>query len=106
MATIAIDLDHTLVEGKLAIPGAKDAINLFREYGHKIIIHTCNSVKWAEQVLNDNDIRFDYIWNEDSSNRYKSCKPIADIYIDDRGYRFLGDWVHESLEVLKILGKE
>lgn len=85
MARIAIDFDNTLVELDTALYGAKDAINILREQGHEIIIHSCNRVDWIEQVLRDCDIRYDSIWD-------KKGKPVCHYYIDDRGIRFEGDW--------------
>lgn len=103
MAVIAIDLDHTLVEGDKAIKGAKDGINLLREQGHKIIINTCNDLKWAEKVLNNNDIRFDFIWG---TNPKHNQKVLADCYLDDKAVRFTGDWglaVSEITDMVKGL---
>lgn len=96
MAVIAVDLDHTLVEGDKALPGAKEAINILREKGHKILIHSCNNYQWVERVLNDNDIRFDSIWE-------RKGKPVADLYIDDKGYRFAGNWESELPAITELV---
>lgn len=96
MAVIGIDFDHTLVNGDKAIEGAKDAINLLREHGHKIIIHSCNDPAWISRTLLNNDIRYDGIWVQPG-------KPICDLYVDDRGYRFLGDWKNESKIILDLV---
>jgi hydroxymethylpyrimidine pyrophosphatase-like HAD family hydrolase len=96
LAVIAIDFDHTIVDGFTPIEGAREAINLWRENGHKVVVHSCNSTGWIKNVLDNNDIRYDYIWVDKG-------KPICDIYVDDKGYRFQGDWTHEQLEVLKLL---
>jgi hydroxymethylpyrimidine pyrophosphatase-like HAD family hydrolase len=92
---VAIDFDHTLWDSanQVPMPGAKEAINLMREKGIRIIIHSCNNVKWIEKCCNNYDIRFDWIWNA-------TGKPIADLYIDDRGYHFT-DW--SPAEVTKML---
>lgn len=76
--------DHTLVHGDKPIEGAKAAMSALHEKGHKIMIYTCNNKEWAEKVLRNNDIWFDYIWPGE--------KPVADVYIDDRAIRFTGDW--------------
>lgn len=96
MAVLAIDFDNTMVVGDKPLPGIKDAINRLRELGHKIIVHSCNNTKWIERVLNNNDIRFDYIVTNDGG------KPLADLYIDDKGYHFPynGDWNEELPRVL------
>ena len=93
MATIGIDFDHTLVDGDVPKQFAREAINILREKGHKIVIHSCNNVKWIEKVLANNDIRYDWIWDQKG-------KPICDIYIDDKGYHYRGDWETEVNEVL------
>lgn len=88
---IGVDFDGTLVNGKQALEGAKDAINAMREKGHKIVIFSCNNKSWIERVLRDNDIRYDYIWDAD--------KPVFDVYIDDRAIAFRGDWKQTLSEV-------
>lgn len=85
---IGMDFDHTLVNGDQALPGARHAINCLREQGHRIIIHSCNNPKWIKKVLLNNDTRYDSIWT-------KTGKPICDLYVDDRGYMFKGDWDKE-----------
>lgn len=93
---VAIDFDNTIVDRDYEpLPGVKHAINLLREQGHKIIIHSCNSPKWIERVLNNHDLRFDAIWTDDG-------KPVASLYIDDRGFRFT-DWTEQLPEILKVL---
>lgn len=94
----AIDFDHTLWNPATAriLPGAKEAINLLRELGAKIVIHSCNNKDWIERCLNNNDIRFDWIWDQEG-------KPVADIYIDDCGYHFKGDWATTLTEVAQRL---
>lgn len=99
MAVLAIDFDNTMVKNsKDTLNGLRDSINLLREYGHKIIIHSCNNPAWIEKVLIDNDIRFDFIWNNKG-------KPLADLYIDDKGYHFPydGDWTTETPSILARL---
>ena len=88
---IAVDFDGTLVQGKEALHGARDAINNLREQGHKIMIFSCNNTQWIERVLRENDIRYDYIWPEG--------KPLYDALIDDRNIAFDGDWPKAVAEV-------
>ena len=99
MAIIAIDFDHTLVNGDQPIEGARKAINLLREHGHKVVINSCNNLDWIKKVLDNNDIRYDKIYAEGSS------KPIADIYIDDKAYRFTS-WDEAELNSILNLVKE
>lgn len=96
MALIGIDFDHTLVDGDTPLEGAKDAINLLREKGHKILIYSANRKEWIEQVLNNHDIRFDRIWTDRG-------KPNCDIFVDDKGYRFGGDWGVAKLDILALV---
>lgn len=101
MAVIAIDFDHTLVEGSEWKPGAKNAVRLMREKGHKVIIHSCNEVKWIRKLLNEAGLVVDSVWGESPADLGK--KPLADIYIDDKGYRFEGNWsgtVHNILSLV------
>jgi hydroxymethylpyrimidine pyrophosphatase-like HAD family hydrolase len=95
--TIAIDFDHTLVNGSILLSGAKKAINRLRELGYYIIIHSCNDVDWIKQVLHDNDVRYDSIWDDRG-------KPIAAAYIDDKAVRFSGDWDDTLDELQEVLG--
>lgn len=97
MAVIAVDLDHTLVEGDKPKLGAREAMDILKESGHVVIIHTCNRLAWAEKVLKDNDIQFDYIYGSDSGY---GPKLLADLYVDDKGYHFKGDWPNEINNVL------
>jgi predicted HAD superfamily phosphohydrolase YqeG len=96
MSIIAIDFDGTLVAGDTALAGAKYAINMLREHGHKIVIHSVNRTKWIEQVLRDADIRYDKIWDGKG-------KPAADLYVDDKGFHFKGDWFQAWTEILERL---
>ncbi len=92
MAVLAIDFDHTLVDGDKVRPYAREAINILREKGHKIIIHSCNDAKWIKKVLDNNDIRYDSIFES-------GVKPIADLYVDDKGYHYKGDWESEVNDI-------
>jgi predicted mannosyl-3-phosphoglycerate phosphatase (HAD superfamily) len=99
---IALDWDHTLMNGKMWLPGAKEALMRFKEEGHIIVINSCNSKGWIERNLNEEGIIVDYV------NSNGDGKPVADIYIDDRGYRFPrnGSWTEELPKVLDVLQQE
>lgn len=103
MAVIAIDLDNTLVFGDKPLAYAREAVNILREKNHRVVIHTCNNISWAKKVLDNSDIRYDGIWglNADGKESFSSGKkPLADLYIDDKGYHFKGDWKTELPEIL------
>lgn len=99
---LAIDFDHTIVNGREPLPGAKDALQHLHDAGHHITIHSCNSYDWIQRVLNDNDIPYDRIWDGPG-------KPIADCYVDDRAIQFRGNWaemlknIETMLEIRKGL---
>lgn len=100
MAVLGIDFDGTMVDGDYKpLPGLKDAINLLREKGHKIVINSCNNPKWIDKVLNNHDIRYDHICGIDGP----SGKPNCDLFIDDKGYHFPynGNWTDELPKIIE-----
>lgn len=116
---LCIDIDGTLCELRqshqtyadvMPLPGAVAKLKALRQAGHYIILATARHMKTCDanvgmviarqgkillQWLEDYDIEFDEIW---------FGKPNADIYIDDRGYRFAGNWNDISIEALNELG--
>lgn len=101
---VAVDFDGTIVKDRYPdigdpIPGAEEALNLFKYNGIKIIIWTCRTGEQADQAkkyLIDNKIPFDY-FNENAPERIKkygndSRKISADVYIDDRNVGWLEQW--------------
>ena len=91
---LCVDFDYTIWSTKDCKPmeGARETINILREQGWKVIVHSCNSPEWIERCLRDHDIRFDSIWTGQG-------KPVGTCYLDDRGLKFLS-WsqVLEDLE--------
>lgn len=83
--TLGIDFDHTLVEGDVPLPGAKDALQRLHDAGHIILIHSCNNPDWIRRVLNNNEMYYDGVWEGQG-------KPVCDWYIDDRAIPFNGSW--------------
>ena len=112
--TICIDLDGTICQytewkGEThfghVIKGAKDALSKLKKNGHTIIIFTTrNDKKLVAEFLKHNNIPFDYI-NENPIQPDNAIggKLIADIYVDDRGLTFNGDWEKtvEDIETFK-----
>lgn len=115
---LCIDIDGTLCELRQAhqsyadvvpLPGAVEQLKALRSAGHYIILATARHMKTCEanvgmviarqgkillQWLEDHQIEYDEIW---------FGKPNADIYIDDRGYRFNGNWHDINLDQLSAL---
>lgn len=110
-----IDIDGTLCEIKQPhqsyaevkpLAGAAHKLKALRQAGHYIILATARHMQTCDanvglvmarqgkilfQWLEDHDIEFDEIW---------FGKPNADIYIDDRGYHFAGNWNDISVDEL------
>lgn len=102
--TICIDFDGVLSEysegfqGKDVfgdmVKGSDSATQLLKEKGWTIIVYTTRPVTDAlKKWLDDNSISYDYInENPNQPEDAKSSKLMADIYLDDRGMRFDGNW--------------
>ncbi len=102
-----IDFDDTLcLKDDSVAPHAKEVLAGLKKAGHKITICSSrfNPKIWGELVetrinkvkqwLRENDIQFDEI---------TAYKPSADVYIDDKGYRFEGNWEKALIDLKKIL---
>lgn len=100
---ICIDLDGTIIFydnwvnemtfGEV-LPDAINALGKLKANGYTIIIYTTRTDKsLVSQFLNSKNIPFDYI-NENPNQPANAIggKPIADIYVDDRGLQFQGNW--------------
>lgn len=111
--TICCDFDQTICASQYPglgplIPGAKEALLLFRALGYKIIISSCRACSWnwdtyyentpfkhakdrpvfqdMVKFLDDNEIPYDEI--DDGTKG----KVSAAYYIDDKGIRFQNNW--------------
>jgi len=102
---LAIDWDRTIhdtdrpIEGRklgAPVPGAKEALTKFKTAGYKIIIHSCARPKIIRDWMTYFEIPFDYIWGEAPADY--GHKPVADLYIDDRGLHFQS-WARTLEEV-------
>lgn len=102
--TICIDFDGVLhdyskgfqgenVFGDM-ITGADDATGVLKKNGNTIIIYTTRPVTDELKAwLKEKNISYDYInENPDQPKGSEGCKLIADLYIDDRGLCFHGEW--------------
>jgi hypothetical protein len=109
--TLAIDFNNTLhnqaepIPGKRMGPpieGAKQAMDKLCEAGHELIIHTdmAGTVR-GRQVVAD--------WLDYYKIPYgviTDRKPLgAAIFIDDKGYKFTGDWKKTLRDIIKLDGE-
>jgi hypothetical protein len=126
MMIIAVDFDGVICSYKdgwqgvdkfgALVPGAVDVLNRLRNEGHKIIIHTARvPTKKLVEFLIKNNVPYDAINQNPMDNfghYYKKLdinpegvprKVVADIYIDDRGITFDGDWykIYENIQTFK-----
>jgi hydroxymethylpyrimidine pyrophosphatase-like HAD family hydrolase len=96
--TIAVDFDGVIAnydgwehDGRLGSPRPDviDALSTLRAEGWKIIVHTCRNPAQIRPYLEGHEIPFDEIHGDSIE---ASCpKPIANVYWDDRAYRYSGD---------------
>ncbi len=102
-----IDFDDTIcLKDSSASPHVKEVLAEWKKAGHKITICSARfnpriwgelselRIKKVKEWLKENQIEFDDV---------TAYKPAADIYIDDKGYRFEGDWEKTLHDVKKIL---
>ena len=114
MKTAIIDFDGTLCEHKYPEvgrpePHVKEALEKLKEMGYEIIIHSCRTaVNWGrvnriehikkiEKFMKENKLPYDEILTDSSYD-----KPIADVYIDNRGVGYRGNWQETIAEVEKL----
>lgn len=122
---IAVDFDGTCCDHEfpgIGKPKAnlKAALTLFRTLGYKILIYTCRTCHWHYDVfggdpkqptlerekvkemiawLGEHQIPYDEV--DDGSRG----KPLAAVYIDDKGMRFEDNWQEIAFWVMNHLPK-
>lgn len=113
---VAIDFDGTLVQntpsdsttdeffreskGLGGMYGAKDVTAWLREEGFEILVYTCRQDyqrAYIEEQLTKAGITWDYI--------VFYAKPHADLYIDDKGFRF-SNWYNTKNWIANTLREE
>lgn len=114
--TAVVDLDGTLSEydkwrgedhfGE-PIPLARDALSELREWGWRIVVFTTRgNVPLVRDWLTEHRIPFDSVNSTDHNPPGTSCKPIADVYFDDRDAHVIGkrpyNWVKAMKRVRKL----
>jgi len=103
---IAVDFDGTIVEHKYPnigkeIPFAIDTLRKLVDDGHKLILWTSRDGELLDEALafcRERGLEF-YAVNSNyppgalfSQKPGRSCKVVADLYIDDRNLGGLPDW--------------
>lgn len=99
MKTIAIDFDGTIYSYKSGwlgadklpdppVEGAKSALKELKNRGYRIVVfsHRATDSAGKEAIKK---------WLDEQSikvNEVTDIKPSAEVYIDDRGLKFEGDW--------------
>ena len=114
MKTICIDFDGVIhdytkgwqgidVFGK-PIEGASAGTKELKNQGWTIILFTTrNDTPALREWLKANDIAYDYInYNPKQPKGSDKGKIIADIYLDDRGICFRGDWTKTIEDINKF----
>jgi hypothetical protein len=105
--TIAVDFDQVLhnkaapIKGRRMgppLPGAKESLEMLREAGHNVIIHTTiatnpSGAKAVEDWLDYYDMEHDGV---------TAIKPVASFYIDDKAIRHIS-WA-DTIQQLEDLG--
>jgi len=100
--TIAIDVDGVLADYSKGwqgahkignpLPGAKEFLQRLREAGWKIILFTTRGSRFVADWCKEHGLIYDEI-NDNSSLRGENPgKPIATVYLDDRGITFTGNF--------------
>ena len=98
MKTVCIDIDGTIshyiewVDSKTfgeVLPHCAETIHHLKADGWYVIIYTTRGDKTEiAKFLDENNIPFDAInENPNQPDNAKGGKPIADVYVDDRGSR-------------------
>ena len=103
---LAIDLDDTIHDTQNVKPGykmgmpvkyAQEALRDLSRDGHTIIIHTI----WATSDQKTQAIRDWLVYFKIPFDDVVAVKPMADMYIDDKGYHFQGNWMQSYLDITK-----
>ena len=110
--TIAVDFDGTLCDHEYPSigqpkPGGAEALRLFKSLGYRILIYTCRTCRWHEDIFGDDPDQpvmqrsrvLDMVdWLKDNNMVYDEIddgtrgKPLADFYIDDKAIHFSDNW--------------
>lgn len=115
MKTVCIDFDgviHDYSKGwqgvdvfDKPIEGAAKGTMFLKSKGWTIIIFTTrNDTPALREFLDNNHIHYDYInYNPNQPKGSEKGKLIADVYLDDRGVRFNGDWATAVNQIINFV---
>lgn len=114
--TVAIDLDGTLAKMydkfdpkqiEPPRPGARKAVQKFKDRGWRVIIHTVRGdKKLVEDWLTEHEIPWDFINENPDQPPGSSDKPVADLYIDDRGIDARKAWTTLADQAIQRIEKQ
>ena|SRR5271166_2424667 len=106
--TIAVDFDGVIAEydgwkgtGVLGAPrlDVRNALRTLRAEGWKIVIYTTRGEAEIVEYLVRHEFHYDEI-NRNSDYKTLGHKPVADVYWDDRAFRYSGD-AERDLEAIR-----
>ncbi len=80
--------------------GCLKALEAFREAGWFIVINSCRGdAELIKGYMEVHNLPYDEVNTRPLNQLTHSDKPIAELYIDDRGYRFYGSWEPIMMEL-------
>lgn len=77
------------------MPEVVKAIKILKEQGHKILVYSTRSSKTLEDYCKKHNIPADYFNNNPEYKTGNPGKPVASIYVDDRGLHYHGQTAEE-----------
>jgi len=114
-----VDFDGTIC--KFMFPGVgppesnvKEGLQKLIDAGFRIVIHSARTASYWEReqdrvkhlkviqdFMEENNLPYDEILVDVNCD-----KPMADVYIDDKGVAYRGDWLQTATEAIELVGKE
>lgn len=99
MSTVCVDFDGVLAQydgwkGEAVLgdpaPGALDFVRRLLTEHYRVIVHTTRDCEQIRRWLREHGLQ---VWVDETCElQVWNEKPPALVYIDDRGFRFTGDW--------------
>ena len=109
--TIAVDFDGTLAAydpkdyPKIGepLPGMIDLLKKLKVEDWNIIVFTCRGADEVKAWLDSHEVPYHGINHDPGNPREKSGKVMADVYLDDKAVRFMGDATVAYAEIQKAM---